>query len=556
MVDGQCSTDSMLPTWTLFGLGSLVVTAAIYCIVQGTLAVMDQIKSAAEAEANGIAKVDNFVINIHPVAETAGMESVSGTKGTELKTWDDMAWSAKAYAIGMDFHSRKGIYVSAALHLIDTVSDYASLVEFGTIAYTSSTEDCRGLNMKIVFCVSTISLILYRVVATYKLRELSQIVDGFQASKYRLLGQLLDVELWRILMLSHRTGLKGSSSPQRLLQVLEAILEASPQAVLQLTYLAHLGTGSWVVIGSALFSMMTLTTTIAGDDALVAWQLLRNKVYEKMTAEGKPDAFKSGVRYANQHAYWMQPFFYLLRMMEVPSKLLLFALLWTKSGFIVSVGVGVNLSLAAMVYFYLKYFDKVWGDHGWSNPPPIDIILLPVASPLFLGRERRCISSFVWMWCMCDSATMVTLFWMLHPEVGDGASWIYIASLFATVGAGVKVIMLIGWWWFVWDIKKEMPIKEKSDLSALLLFSDWTNALELIIFCCENLEDAVKQRYSNGIAGQEWSFLYIATRVPNKRLVDSVWKVSSDADRRQADLTARPKRWNPDGAWNANGCWE
>ena len=91
--------------------------------------------------------------------------------------------------------------------------------------------------MKIVFYLGISSLILYRVVATYKIWELSQIIEGFKASKWRLFRQLIDVELWSILLLSHRIGLNGSSSPQRMLKVLEATLESAPQVQMHSVFL-------------------------------------------------------------------------------------------------------------------------------------------------------------------------------------------------------------------------------------------------------------------------------------------------------------------------------
>ena len=53
--------------------------------------------------------------------------------------------------------------------------------------------------------------------------------EGYPGAWWRVLLQLLDLELFHILYLSHTVDLKGSSSPQRMLRVLEAVFEAAPQ---------------------------------------------------------------------------------------------------------------------------------------------------------------------------------------------------------------------------------------------------------------------------------------------------------------------------------------
>ena len=83
-----------------------------------------------------------------------------------------------------------------------------------------------------IFLYSVASMVLYRVIAAIKMWQITRIGASTATRVRRVVLQLFDLELYEILYLSHTVGLKGSSAPQRLLQVLEAIFEAAPQVIL------------------------------------------------------------------------------------------------------------------------------------------------------------------------------------------------------------------------------------------------------------------------------------------------------------------------------------
>lgn len=56
--------------------------------------------------------------------------------------------------------------------------------------------------------------------------------SGYPGSWWRVLLQLLDLELFHILYVSIVVGLDKSSAPQRMLKVYEAVFEAAPQVCL------------------------------------------------------------------------------------------------------------------------------------------------------------------------------------------------------------------------------------------------------------------------------------------------------------------------------------
>ena len=130
-----------------------------------------------------------------------------------------------------------------------------------------------------------------------------------------------------------------------------------------MTYLVHTGSTSWVVIVSAFLSVASLTETIASDDAHFAEGVLIGKQYEKLRTEGvdRVSARKPAFQYANtkQRTQWMKLFLYLLRIMDIPSKLLFYALIYEVNGLVVSIAVAVNFTVAVTVYFYLKMFSSI-----------------------------------------------------------------------------------------------------------------------------------------------------------------------------------------------------
>ena len=110
-----------------------------------------------------------------------------------------------------------------------------------------------GIDPRIVFGASVLTMFLYRIVATCKIWQITrkggdgEVVvedgkvesvprrgtwpcwEGYPGARWRVFWQFWDFELFHIAYLSHRIGLKGSSAPQRMLSVLEAALEAAPQ---------------------------------------------------------------------------------------------------------------------------------------------------------------------------------------------------------------------------------------------------------------------------------------------------------------------------------------
>ena len=97
-----------------------------------------------------------------------------------------------------------------------------------------------------VFVASVFFMVFYRAFSAFKIWEISRLDDvdmaavddpercGLKESVWRRWGRVflqfpLDLGLFPILYLSHTVGLKGSSAPQRMLEVLIAVFEAAPE---------------------------------------------------------------------------------------------------------------------------------------------------------------------------------------------------------------------------------------------------------------------------------------------------------------------------------------
>ena len=97
--------------------------------------------------------------------------------------------------------------------------------------------------MTIVFCLSIFFWIANRIYSAIQIWVISSLEgvkfvekhgDDFRrkaekARKWRVVWTLCDVEIFEILHLSHTLGLKGKSTPQRLLDLISAVFEAAPE---------------------------------------------------------------------------------------------------------------------------------------------------------------------------------------------------------------------------------------------------------------------------------------------------------------------------------------
>merc|ERR1719242_1058650 len=379
--------------------------------------------------------MDSLSINEETKEDGDAIQSDAGNAVSVKKDEDDYRTSESEpdalfewfKMIGEELLNLTKIYCSPFLLIGDMITDYMANLEFGLLV-AAGVETCgtvSPLNMRFVFTASLFFMIAYRIFSAYKIWELTRLsdvkfVDGNDGSNMkwkrirRVMLQLLDLEIFQILYLSHSVGLQGSSAPQRLIGLLVAVLDAGPECVIQLVFLMASGGASSWVIASAAFSMVTLIMTVAGDDALfLEWSMF-------------------SLRWFLLHLY---------RILDIGSKLVLYALFWHLKGEIAFVLLLLNIFVGVSVYAMLNKKEK-------DLEPPTSALLLPAVTPLSLNGGnsdlRYCSLLGLWFIGFIESIVAVVLLWAVTDHIHDQEAWIYCAAIAASVGAILKWLMLRG----------------------------------------------------------------------------------------------------------------
>eukprot|EP01084_Bolivina_argentea_P180383 311635_1 len=262
--------------------------------------------------------------------------SVKSLKSTTEKSgyckWDEASNAGKIVLWVKDIWGRKSVYLPLVAHLVDTATDVAGAAEFYQIASNSTTDEC-GINVWYLFGLSIGAMIVYRLVSAFAIWRITQSVT-------RIIFQMFDVELFRILWLSHLLGLNRKSSPQRLISVLEAVFEAAPQTMVQIIYLLKTNNFSGVIFMSSILSCFNLTNTIIGDDkaflnvqfALPCTFKSGTKKHRQQVDAGNKQKEKIWIWITMEAAGYYQfgkwIVAHLFRIFDVPSSILLYVFVW------------------------------------------------------------------------------------------------------------------------------------------------------------------------------------------------------------------------------------
>eukprot|EP01083_Nonionella_stella_P184657 671279_1 len=148
-----------------------------------------------------------------------------------------------------DVWQRRRCYIPLLTHLFDQVTDISVAIQFWDLAETKSANDweaCNGLNMWYLAILTILSMAIYRLLSSYL------IYKATKGSLGRFVLQMLDCELFRALYINYLCDNTEPCSPQRWITALEAALESTPQALIQMIYLIKTNTftSSWLVVVS------------------------------------------------------------------------------------------------------------------------------------------------------------------------------------------------------------------------------------------------------------------------------------------------------------------
>merc|ERR1719242_1672386 len=409
------------------------------------------------------------------------------------------------------------IFAAPAMHFTDTMSDVASVSEFYIISEKPQA-DCNGVNMFKMFCLSCFCMLLYRVLAAFKLWELLRKGDdglvelddlkikrlsssstirgrpdrnvmaaaiemeasidivnepkfnkkegkcknavckvthfavdgcrgivryftrpGYDGARKQVFWQLLDLELFHLLYMSITVGFGGSTATMRLLKVYEAVFEAAPQATLQTIYLMFTHSTSPIIISSTLFSYVMLTLSVTSyDGGFLGWNFKDNT------------------------GNFLRLF--LFRVLDVPTKILSYALLWyLVSGQHAFALLVINGLIGAFVCgfvhrdWHLKIkCNKTEEDAKGRTtkkkddaPPPIDdALMMVVATPITLGHKHRVqVLKAIWAYLGMEGFCIIVMLWApFSSDLWHDRSipeWIFYVAVYVTVGHILKWLYIV-----------------------------------------------------------------------------------------------------------------
>eukprot|EP01083_Nonionella_stella_P113005 332953_1 len=494
-----CTTKSLIPTWVSIAFMAcaflMLLATSLYCI---RLLKRNSPKRT-------VAK-----------APTSEQESAQNTQTTD---WESASCGQKFKLWASDVWSRKGIYLAVISHLSDTATDFAAVVEFHYIAKAWTPQECNDLNVPYIFALSITAMALYRIVSSVMVWRVTR-------SFKRVLLQFIDIELFQIVYISHRLGLKSKSSPQRMISALESVLEAAPQAALQLIYLIKTRNLSTIILVSSIVSLLNLTSSVIGDDKTFLKIKFRNPFSDK-TYEQKYGTYNhSSVEPINRieersmmYGFLQFAILNVFRFLDIPSQILLYVFMWYYvSGMAVFIVVVIDIVIVLLCYALTTNIDAVLGI---------------VAVPFTFGNVAH-ISVLIsfWAWSVCRIIAVDILIWVFiandnhdlwgtPAESGVTALWIYcfVASILK--------------WVFFWLLMRKYGgayfgngSKERSHLPQILQSRRFDAALELIFYSNMDIDENMQKIF--GAKPNTFSILAITACSSNQYLFDVILNLGLD----------------------------
>ena len=252
-----------------------------------------------------------------------------------MKLWFKSIWT------------KKKIYFAALPHIFDQATDIGVILEYYN-EWRQPSNPNSLTNPMWFFFASVFFVCLQRIISSAVIYSLTKSVKA-------TLFQFMDVLLLKAIWVNYKLGLDAPCNPQRYIELLveyiysvylmkihsfyahfaqEATLEAAPQLLLSVAYILRNEDGApWIVVASSIFSLWTLTTKVAADDAMLFDE---NNEIEKKWIELDP---RCSFPFCNYQ--WL---FRVIcwRFMEISSRICLLVLLWVYLG-----GVALSIMLFA-----------------------------------------------------------------------------------------------------------------------------------------------------------------------------------------------------------------
>eukprot|EP01084_Bolivina_argentea_P011326 21169_1 len=459
-MDANCSTTSLIPTWVTI------------CFFGSTL----------------------FILLF------TAIYSVKVLKNDQK--WTDADCCKKFIMSIKDVFSRKSIYLPIVSHLADTSTDFATVVEFGIIAFT---QNCDAINVGYLFGLSIAIMLLYRSLSSW-------VIYNITGSLSRIVLQFMDIELFRILYVSHKMGLNAKSSPHRLISVLEAVFEAAPQGVIQIIFLVNTKSLSTVVMISSILSFINLTATIISDDKVfldIKWK----------TTIGDHD---------NQYQSIL-PFIYLytFRVLDVPSKILSYVFMWYFAGGIAcTCYVAVECLISVGVYVICRQTDALLGI---------------IATPFSLGDDESWFPAGLILYLVCSTCTslsinIIIIIFAIANDVYDDAPFIFGLFVYFATASFLKYYFLLKLFKvhannFVFNSKSRAQIGKL--LRPMKNNNGFQDALEILVYSDKLVQDYKNKKiyYGKEMMDPDYTVLELVLDANNEKILTLLLEDCTDNDK-------------------------
>eukprot|EP01083_Nonionella_stella_P038849 105635_1 len=475
----ECTTDSLLPIWVTSGF---ISGTGLMMMITSWLSF--KYVSTASPPIKPKQTPDQTNANDHEDKTIQTVHSILSSK------WQNASTMGRVVLWLKDIWKRKAVYLPLMAHLSDTATDFAAVIEFYKIATTHTSDEC-GINMWYLFALSASTMLIYRIISSMTIWRITR-------SWKRVVAQFLDIELFQILWVSHRLGLRSKSSPQRLISVMEAVFEAAPQSMIQIIYLLKTQRFSGIIAVSSVLSFINLTMAIIGDD----------KQFLNVTL--------------NDTKRWIS--LHLFRILDVPSAILLYVFIWHyMSGYALTVVIVIDV-IVALILFRLSFYNT-------------DALLSILAIPFsFGGRNRHILLLPFYGFSLIRCIVLNILIWIQFAPTGDSEVLSSVLWIYASVASITKwcIAIYIFKCLSVWrNYSMKGKSKERDDIPEMLYHHYYDDAIELIFYKHLDLQHNAKKVH--GDSRRPMSLLAIAARCTQHKHIFDVILNEAGLDRNITD---------------------
>ena len=174
----------------------------------------------------------------------------------------------------IDVWKKRKCYFPLLTHIIDQMTDVGVIIAFALLYLKEEKSShgrsyCEPINPLYLLILSLFSFWFYRIASAFAIYNQTKSVT-------RIILQLLDLELFRALLINYKLNTLTPSNPQRWIQSLEAVFEAFPQTLIQLFFVTKTNSLDSLVLFSIIWSLWSIVSKTCNED-----EILFSKKYQK-----------------------------------------------------------------------------------------------------------------------------------------------------------------------------------------------------------------------------------------------------------------------------------